>query len=95
MSRKKFNAEFKANAINYRIRNGHKSLEQIAKDLGIGTSTLSKWISDYSQENHQSSKPKLSDEQLELKRLRQENQDLKEVNEILKKAHKYFVSQSL
>jgi transposase-like protein len=95
MSRNKFDEEFKTNAVNYRLKNVHKSLEEIAKDIGVGISTLSKWISIYQKNNLNEIKPKLSQEQQELKRLKKENEDLKEINEILKKAHKYFVSQSI
>jgi len=91
---KKFNEEFKSNAVNYRLKNQHKSLEEIAKDLGIGISTLSKWLAKQGK-NGSESKADLTQEQKELKRLKKENLELKEVNEILKKAHKYFVSQSL
>jgi transposase-like protein len=94
MSRKKFNQEFKSNAVSYRLKNMHKRIEEICGDLGVSESALSRWLSDYRKSNTQG-KPKLSEEQQELKRLKQENQDLKEINEILKKAHKYFVSQSL
>jgi len=62
--------------------------------LGVSNSALSRWLSEYYKATG-SEKPKLSDEQLELKKLKQEVQELKELNEILKKAHKYFVSQSI
>jgi transposase-like protein len=94
MSKRKFDEEFKENAVKYRLKNQHKSLEEIAEDLGIGTSTISKWINFYDK-THDNTKSELTLEQKELKSLRLENKDLKEVNEILKKAHKYFVSQSL
>jgi len=94
MSKRKFDEEFKTNAVNYRLKNQHKSLEETAKELGISTSTLSKWIKVYDK-RHDVTKCELTLEQKELKRLRLEIKDLKEVNEILKKAHKYFVNQSL
>ncbi|MFM2345159.1 MAG: hypothetical protein RLZZ210_1772 [Pseudomonadota bacterium] len=90
---KKFSEEFKENAVKYRLNNSHKTLEQICKDLGVSHAALSRWLSDYKK--HNPNQELLSAEQQELKSLRRENLELKELNEILKKAHKYFVSQSI
>jgi transposase len=93
MSHKKFTPEFKENAVEYALKNTHKSMLENAQTLGIGESTLDKWIRAY-YVNNDIKKPELSEEQKRIKQLEKENLDLREVNDILKKAHKYFVSQS-
>jgi transposase-like protein len=93
MSHKKFTPEFKENAVEYALKNTHKTMLENAQSLGVGQSTLDKWIRDYCAKNN-IKKPALTEEQKRIKQLEKENSDLREVNEILKKAHKYFVSQS-
>ncbi|UOA27151.1 hypothetical protein DSM107133_01864 [Pseudosulfitobacter sp. DSM 107133] len=65
--------------------------KQVADDLGVGMSTLNKWITAHRGIDV------LSKEDLELAkendRLRRENRILKEEREILKKATVFFASQ--
>jgi transposase len=93
MSHKKFTTEFKENAVEYALKNTHKTMLENAQSLGVGQSTLDKWIRDYYAKNN-IKKPALTEEQKRIKQLEKELADQKEINEILKKAHKYFVSQS-
>mgnify|MGYP001601326982 CR=1 FL=1 len=85
--------EFKREAINLVLTSG-LSQKQVAADLGIGKSTLGKWMS-----QHRSSPEGLcqlqADESIEaeLRRLRKEVRVLKEEREILKKATQFFASQ--
>ena len=46
MTRKAYNEDFKATAIKMVVEQGY-SVAEAAKDLKIGKSTLSKWISTY------------------------------------------------
>jgi transposase len=46
MSRRKFNIEFKQDAMNLVLEQG-LSIPPAAADLGIGVSTLDKWLRDY------------------------------------------------
>lgn len=41
---KRFSPEFKQQAIDYTLANSHESLTSIAVKLGVGYSTLDKWI---------------------------------------------------
>lgn len=41
---KKFSTEFKQQSVDYALSNAHLSLAEISKYLGIGNSTLDKWI---------------------------------------------------
>ena len=67
------------------------SRRQVASDLGIGQSTLNKWVT-----AHRDTEV-VSDKDLDLarenERLRRENRILKEEREILKKATQFFAGQ--
>ena len=66
--------------------------KQVADDLGVGMSTLNKWIMAYRDTDV------VSKEDLDLaqenERLRRENRILKEEREVLKKATVFFASQT-
>ncbi len=82
--------EFRREAVRLALTSGltHK---QIAADLGIGYSTLSKWVS---QDRHDDlmSGPH-EDQGKEITRLRKEVRILREEREILKKATVFFARQ--
>ena len=64
---------------------------QVASDLGVGLSTLNKWVKMVSDE----AGPTAPDRNLlrENERLRRENRILKEERELLKKATQFFAAQ--
>ncbi len=82
--------EFRADAVRIALTSGLKR-KQVADDLGVGMSTLNKWITAY-RDTDVVSKEDLSLAQ-ENVRLRRENRILKEEREILKKATVFFASQ--
>ena len=65
--------------------------KQVASDLGVGLSTLNKWVTAHRDTDG------VSDKDLDLarenERLRRENRILKEERDILKKATAFFASQ--
>lgn len=78
--------------ISKRVVENKESVAVIAREVGIHENTIYGWVSRYRQN---SSKPfvgsghvKAEDE--EIKRIIKENKELKEENEILKKAAAYF-----
>ena len=87
--RRQFNAEFKQDAVNYYYSSG-KTLEQAAKDLKIGESTLGKWVSAAKNNNgvvdHRGSGNHATDTEKEIVRLKKELRDSQDALEILKKA---------
>ncbi|WP_031946299.1 IS3 family transposase, partial [Acinetobacter pittii] len=85
---KRFSAEFKQQAIDYALSNSHEPIAAIAQKLGVGYSTLDKWIRETNPVG--SSKRQLSPEQQRILELEKEVKQLKEANDILKKAHVYF-----
>jgi transposase len=90
-----FGEEFRREAVRL-ARTSGLSRERIAADLGIGKSTLAKWIQLDNKLGVQaggsspSSAPIDFDLLKENERLRQENRVLREEREILKKATQYF-----
>ena len=92
--RQVYGEEFRREAVRLAQTSG-LSNERVAADLGIGKSTLSKWISlDRGQAGlSASAAPADFDLIRENERLRQENKVLEEEREILKKATVFFASQ--
>jgi len=83
--------EFKRDAVRIALTSG-LTRRQVSSDLGVGMSTLGKWINIYRDTDVVS-----SDEQELLgdnKRLRKENRILREERELLKKATIFFADQS-
>ncbi len=91
MVTKRFSEEFKIEAIK-RVLESEGSQNKVAKELGIPPSTLSGWVMQYKKNPSRSIEGsfKPSEAELELKRLRKQNRDLQDENEILKKAAAYF-----
>jgi len=89
---KKFNDEFKANAVRL-VREERLKVGDVACDLGIGVSTLKLWLGKHKQGRLlKTDKRSIEDE--EIKRLRKENRVLRQEREILKKAMGIFSSMS-
>lgn len=87
---KRFSPEFKQQAIDYALTHSHEPLAKIAQHLGIGYSTLDKWVRAANPEG--SSKRQLTPEQQRILDLEKEVKQLKEANDILKKVHVYFLT---
>ncbi len=83
-------AEFRTEAVRLTLTSGLPR-QQVADDLGIGLSTLGRWITNY---NHiELMTGPHDDKDKELARLRKENRILREERDILKKATAFFASQ--
>ena len=87
-TRRIFSEEYKLEAVNLVLKQG-LTVKQAAQDLGLGLSTLNKWVSLQRQRIASGRVPTI-EELEELKRLRKENRILKEECTILKKATAYF-----
>ena len=82
--------EFRAEAVK-RVRNSTESLAAIARDLGITSGSLRRWVE---ASRPQPEVPLTDDERSELRRLRKENRELRMERELLKKATAFFAKQS-
>ena len=82
--------EFRADAVRIALTSG-LTRKQVASDLGVGLSTLNKWVT-----AHRDTEV-VSDKDLDLarenERLRRENRILMEERDILEKATAFFASQ--
>ena len=87
----KYTAEFKKNVL-ARVELGIESQAQIARDLGINENTLSGWVKKarLKPEDPFPGSGNVSSDDERMRRLEKELRDLREENEILKKAAAYF-----
>ena len=86
---KKYDNSFKEEAVKL-VHESGKSISQIARDLGMSNSVLSKWVRELK-------KPSEAEEiatKQEVQRLKKEIQTLKMEREILKKAAAFFAKES-
>ena len=81
--------EFRKDAVRIALASG-LSRQQVADDLGVGKSTLNKWVTAHRDTDVVSSEDR--DLAAENERLRREIRILKEERDILKKATQYFAS---
>ena len=82
--------EFRKDAVRIALTSG-LSRRQVADDLGVGMSTLNKWVTAHRDSDLVSAEDR--ELALENERLRRENRILREERDILKKATQFFASQ--
>lgn len=90
MSKQQYSSDFKIEAVKRFLKSG-EALTRVASELGIKTTTLNGWVSKY-KDSPESAFPgsgHLKPEDEKLRKLEKEIKDLKEENEILKKAAAY------
>jgi transposase len=92
-TRRKFTADYKAEAVQYVIASG-QPVAEVARNLGIVEATLGRWVA-RARENGETKEPDLDvSERAELQRLRKEVQQVKMERDFLKKAAAFFASQN-
>jgi len=92
MGKRRYSEEYKAEAVKLVLERG-LSTAQAALDLGVGKSTMDKWVRIAQQ--RKSGGVEITPAELEeLKRLKKENRVLREERDILKKAAAYFAKDS-
>lgn len=89
---KHFTKEFEEEAVRLALTSG-RTHREIAEDLGIGLSTLTRWISRHRDREDLPDKAASQDMAAELKRLRRENETLRQERDILKKATAFFAKE--
>lgn len=90
---RRFGKEYEAEAVRL-VETSGRTQGEIAEDLGIGLSTLRRWI-DKRRERDLDAPPSERQEDLAaaLKRLRRENEILRQEREILKRAATFFAKE--
>src|SRR3954449_7591316 len=88
-SRRRFTAEFKAQAVK-RLLDGGKGLSEVATELGLSTGQLSTWHSEHLAARSAEALAQRKAEEAETQRLRREVKRLEEENLILRKAAAVF-----
>ena len=94
-TRKKYSKEFKLDAISLVTDQGYSRAEA-ARSLSINPTILNRWIKENESDDSQAFRGngKLTADQLEIRRLREENKRLKMEKDILKKAAAFFAQET-
>lgn len=87
-----YTKEFKQEAVHL-VETSNKNKAEIARDLGISDSALSKWCKEFTNAGEQAFPGKGHQTELEekVKQLQRENEILRQERDILKKAVRIFV----
>ena len=88
----KFDEEFRAHAVEL-VRVSQKPRRQIATELGVSDTTLSKWMNSSREKSGKEAELSVS-ERAELEQLRAEKREWVLEREILKKATAFWVKES-
>ena len=91
MQRRKFNREFKLEAVRL-VKERGISIAQASRDLDVHENVLRKWVKEFNSDPQQAfpGHGQMKPEQQEIDRLRKEVAKLKAERDILKKAAAYF-----
>jgi transposase len=87
-----FTPEYRAEAVQLVLATD-KPTAEVARDLGIGESTLNNWVTKAKEQGVVADRPLDVNERAELKRLREENRVVKMERDFLSKAAAFFASQ--
>ena len=85
---RRYSKEFKLQAVQ-RVVEEDRSLAEVARELGVSATLLGKWKADYLAAPQPGPLPKETPEQ-QIRRLRRENETLRQERDFLKKAVGFF-----
>ena len=89
---KRYSEQFKQESIQYVQSHSEAGIATIAKQLGVGYSTLDSWLRHHRKSMGIAKSTSISTDQQRIRQLEKQVSHLTEVNEILKKAHVYFIN---
>jgi len=91
--RRQYSEEFKKDAVNHSLTS-EKTVEEVARDLGIAHSNLRRWRAQYSKNGELAfpgkGKQRLTPQEEEIRRLKKELYEVQQERDILKKALAIF-----
>jgi transposase len=91
---RRYPKEFREGALEL-VRQGDRSIAQIARDLGIAQSGLRRWVAQEQRDRGERQDGLSTAEREELRALRRENSRLKQEKEILRKAAAFFAREEI
>ena len=97
-TRRRYSPELKERAVRLvlqlRVETGerHGTVKRVAEQLDVGVESLRSWVRQH-EIDHGERSGTTSEEAEELKRLRQENAELRRANEILRSASAFFAAE--
>lgn len=93
--RKKYSQEFKQDAVKLVTEQGYR-VSEASRNLGVDGSVLRRWIKEFEKDKVSAfpGNGRMTPEQEEIRRLREENKRLLMEREILKKAAAFFANES-
>lgn len=89
---KRYSTQFKQEALHFVQTHPSLGVVTIAKQLGVGYSTLDNWLRQHRQSIGSAASSAQTAEQQRIRALEKQVTHLTEVNDILKKAHVYFIN---
>jgi transposase len=90
---RRFVKDFETEAVRL-VETSGRTQREIADDLGIGLSTLRRWLDKRRERDLEATPPERQEDlAAELKRLRRENEILRQEREILKRAATFFAKE--
>ena len=94
-TRKKYSKEYKLDAVSLVLDQGY-TVTEAANSLEINRSVLKRWIKEFESDDGHAFRGngKLTAEQAEIRRLKEENRSLKMEKEVLKKATVFFAKET-
>jgi len=91
--RRQYSEEFKKDAVSHSLTS-EKTVEEVARDLGIAHSNLRRWRAQYSKNGELAfpgkGKQRLTPQEEEIRRLKKELDEVRQERDILKKALAIF-----
>ena len=89
---KRYSEQFRQEALHFVQTHPSLGVATIAKQLGVGYSTLDSWLRQHRQRIGHVAATAQTNEQQRIRALEKQVAHLTEVNDILKKAHVYFIN---
>jgi transposase len=95
MTRKQYSKEYKLDAVSLVLDQGY-TVSEAAMSLEVNRNVLRRWINEFQSDDGQAFRGngKLTPEQAEIRRLKEENRRLKMEKEVLKKATVFFAKET-